>query len=123
MNLATAKATDRPVGKEAARLKETSATPARRPAAARQPDYKALAMEAARPVLQARLEGLIATLVKKLMPPKGAATEGVRHSPEVYRADAIALLIAASKHMGPASSAEDRMILKLLREAQKSPLN
>jgi len=123
MNLATAKVTDRSVGKEAAGSKESSSTPSRRPAASVQPDYKALAMEAARPVLEARLEDLIATLVNKLMPPKGAAVEDVRHSPAVYRADAIALLIAASKHMDPASSAEDRMILKLLREAQKSPLN
>jgi len=123
MSLASAKATDRPVGKEAVRLKESSSTPERRPVASGQQDYKAMAMEAARPVLQARLEGLIATLVKKLMPPKGAAAGEARHRPEVYRADAIALLIAASRHMGPASSAEDRMILKLLREAQKSPLN
>jgi hypothetical protein len=66
-----------------------------------------------------KIEGLISTVVRKLMPPPGAGNAAAPHSREVYRADAIALLIVACQHMGAATD-EDQAILDLLLDAQRA---
>jgi hypothetical protein len=89
-----------------------------RPAATSRPPLPSRPTVAKKLSMPEQIEGLIATVVRKLMPPPSAAGKAP-HSREVYRADAIALLIAAGQHMGTATE-EDQVIMDMLLEAQRA---